>query len=153
MSWSYNTSLLSSSTRTKVRLIIGDTDITRQLLQDEEIDYVITAESVATTAAAVCCDLLAAKYAFLCNTDNGELRISAAARHKHYQDLADRLRKGPAGDVPGDGAAQLATMYVGGQSISASAALDADSDNNPPNFSLGQDDHPNTSFSSTTGGF
>lgn len=143
MTWTYNASSLSLSDLYKVRLLIGDVDSARQQLQDEEIDWVLTEQTVVSYAAAACCDLLASKYAFLVNTENSELRVSAAARHKHYQELADRLRKG-AGSLPGgDGSGvMVADIYAGGALVSEKEALEQDTDVNPPTFARGQDDNP-----------
>ncbi len=140
MSWSYSSSSLGLS-KNKVRLFIGDTDSAREQLADEEISYVLTVETSPTLAAASCCDLLAAKYSFMCNTENGALKVSAAARMQHYIDLADRLRKGGAGEIPGDAVVVAATMYVGGSSVAAKEAIYADTDNVSTPFQIGQDDH------------
>lgn len=149
MTWTYTAGLLSLSTTTaslmKVRFMSGDTDTTRQQLTDEEIYGVLTYQTSPTLAAATACDALAAKYSFLCNVENGSLRISAAARMKHYQDLADRLRAGGAGDVPGDPNITEATMSVGGTSVSAKDTLASNSDNIGTPFRLGQDDMPGLS--------
>lgn len=142
MTWSYNNAGLANSAKDRVRLLIGDTDDSRQQLQDEEIAYVLTQQTSTTLAAAACADLLCAKYAFLVNTENGSLRLSAAARHKHYQDLADRLRAGGAGEIPGDATVHDARIYVGGTSISDKDNILGDSDTVQPAFRLGQDDHP-----------
>ena len=142
MTFSYNNAGLANSAKDRVRLLIGDTDDARQQLQDEEIAYVLTQQVQTTLAAAACCDLLAAKYSFLVNTENGSLRLSAAARHQHYIKLADRLRAGGAGEVPGDSTVHDARIYVGGTSISAKNNILSDSDVVQPAFRLGQDDHP-----------
>jgi hypothetical protein len=142
LTWSYNNAGLANSAKDRVRLLIGDTDDSRQQLQDEEIAYVLTQQTSTTLAAAACCDLLVAKYAFLVNTENGSLRLSAAARHKHYENLADRLRAGGAGEVPGDATVHAAEMYVGGSSVASKDDFGADSDFVQPPFRLGQDDHP-----------
>lgn len=142
MAWSYNPASLSTSDRDKVRLFIGDTDSQREQMQNEEIDYVLTVETSPTLAAAACCDLLAAKYSFQMNTENGSLRISAASRMQHYMDLADRLRKGGAGTIPGDATIINAEMYVGGASKDAKQTLLDDEDNYAGPFRLGQDDNP-----------
>src|SRR6187549_3128912 len=106
MTWTYSPGYLSSSGTTaslyKVRFMTGDKNTLDQQLSDEEIYGVLTYESSPTLAAAVACDAIAGNYARLCNVENGSLRISAAARHSHYMKLADRLRAGGAGDVPGD---------------------------------------------------
>lgn len=157
MVWTYTTGYLTTSGTTaslyKVRLMIGDNDTTRQQLQDEEIYGAISYESSPTLAAAVCCDYLVAKYAFLCNVENGSLRISAAARHSHYRKLAETLRKGGAGDVPGDSTIVSATAYVGGSSKTAVDALKDDTDNILSPFRVGQDDHPDLGVSSSTSGW
>lgn len=145
MTFTYNTANLATSSKNRVRLLIGDTDATRQQLQDEEINYVLTQETAVTLAAAACCDILAAKYAFLVNTENGSLRVSAAARHKHYIQLADRLRAGGAGDVPGDSTVHDARIYVGGVSQATKDTITEDSDAVVAPFRIGQDDHPETS--------
>lgn len=146
MTWSYSASSLGDDVN-KVRLIIGDTDTNRQQLQDEEISFVLTNEAVVTYAAAACCDLLAAKYGFQVNTENSELRVSAAARHKHYQDLADRLRALGGGDIPGGegGGMPVVDMYAGGALKSEKDDLINDSDVMEPAFALGQDDNPEAS--------
>jgi hypothetical protein len=143
MTWTYNAASLSLSDLYKVRFLIGDTDSARQQLQDEEIDWVLSEQSIVTYAAAACAENLAAKYAFLVNTENSELRVSAAARHKHYLELAERLRK-HAGDLPGgDGSnVVLATAYAGGVYQSEKDALDDNADLVGSTFSIGQDDHP-----------
>ena len=144
MTWTYDTSLLASSSLMKVRLMIGDNDTTRQQLADEEINYVLTYETSPTMAAAIACDLLAGKYSFQMNTENGALRISAAARMKHYMDLADRLRAGGAGDMPGDPVIINATMSVAGVSQAAKDAINEDTDAVVSPFRLGQDDRDGT---------
>lgn len=143
MTWTYNAAALGTTDRYKVRLIIGDTDSNRQQLQDEEIDWVLTEQATVTYAAAACCDLLASKYAFLVNTENSELRISAAARHKHYMDLAKRLRES-AGNLPGgDGSGiQIGTPYAGGVFKNEKEELRLNSNLTEPAFSIGQDDNP-----------
>lgn len=150
MTWTYTTAWLSgasssTTSMTQVRLLIGDTDVTRQQLQDEEILFVLTAQPTVNYAAADCADLLSAKYAFLVSSENSELRITAAARHKHYADLAGRLRKNGPGTTPGgEGAGlYLAGVYAGGTSRRANEALD-NGDNVASPFSVGMDDLPAT---------
>lgn len=152
MTFSYSPGFLTASGTTaslyKCRLMTGDTDTTRQQLQDEEYFYFINYQSSPTLAAAAACDALAAKYSFQCNTENASLRISAAARMKHYMDLADRLRAGGAGDIPGDPNIIEATMYVGGASVAAKDSIFGDSDVVQPAFRVGQDDMPGVTSAS-----
>ena len=147
--WNYLPQYLIGSGATsnmmKVRYLVGDTEETRPQLQDEEIYFVLNAQPVVTYAAAAVCDTLAAKYAFLVNTNNSDLRVSAAARHKHYMDLADRLRKLGPGDIPGlHGGSILAEGYAGGVLKDQAQSLTGDSNNNLPPFSIGMDDLPGT---------
>jgi hypothetical protein len=148
VTWTYDATILSTATtasdRMKVRLLIGDTDTSRQQLQDEEVDFILSVQTVVTYAAADCADLLAAKYAFQVNTENSLLRISAAARHKHYADLAKRLRANGPGETPGgEGAGSiLATGYAGGISDTANQTLRDNDDNILPPVAVGQDDFP-----------
>lgn len=157
MTWTYALNLLSASgvtgQMTRVRMLVGDTINTDPLLHDEEIYYVIGQQSATNYAAAVCAEMIAAIYARQVNTQNSELRISAAARYKAYTALADRLRKMGPGELPGgDGSgALLGTMYVGGSSVSAKEALDADTDLVKPNFSIGMDDYPDNASANRVG--
>jgi hypothetical protein len=153
MTWTYNASGLANSQKDRVRLNIGDTDESRQQMQDEEIAYVLTQETSTTLAAAACCDMLAAKYSFQMNTENGALKVSAEKRMEHYQKLADRLRKGGDGEVPGDAVVVDATMYVGGTSKAAKDEIFQDSDAVWGSFKLGQDDHPDATVSTASGYF
>lgn len=155
MTWTYTAAWLSgasssTTSMTKIRLMIGDTDSTRQQLQDEEIFYVADQHTALNFAAADCADLLSAKYAYLVGTENSELKISAQARHKHYADLAVRLRKNGPGVVPGGEGAGLVLggVFAGGTSQSANEAMD-NGDNILPPFQTGQDDLPGTGVDPT----
>lgn len=144
MTWTYSTSSLGLA-KNQVRLIIGDTSTSDQQLADEEISYVLGVQSTVTYAAASCCELIAAKYARKVNTQNGALRVSAAAQHEHYLKLAERLRAGGPGTIPGaEGGVLLADMYVGGALVSEKSSLESDNDNVEPSFSLGMDDRDTT---------
>lgn len=140
MTWSYNTAL--TAPKDQVRLLIGDTDTSDQLLQDEEIAFVLANESSVSLASAVCCELLAAKFARQVNTQNGALRVSAQKRHDNFLKIADRLRRGGAGTLPGDSLNILATPFAGGLSKSGLDSLAADDDLVQPSFYVGQDDYP-----------
>jgi hypothetical protein len=128
---------------TKVRLLVGDTDTTRQQLLDEEIYFVLTAQPIVNFAAADCADLLAAKYAFQINTENSKLAMFAAARHKHYADLAKRMRDNGPGETPGGAGAGLivGSNYAGGISVDANDTIESNTDNVLPPVAIGQDDY------------
>lgn len=151
MTFSYTTGWLSTtsamtSNMVAVRRMVGDIKTTNQLIQDEEYYWVLSQSSNNLYAAASMCDLLAAEFAFLCNTENSELRISAAARHKHYLALADRYRAQGPGDIPGgegDGTV-LGEIYVGGAVVADEEALRDNDSYSPAPFAVGQDDLPGT---------
>ena len=149
MTWTYTPGWLLSATGTTlsmvaVRTLIGDTDSTDQQLPDETLYYVLSIESTITYAAAAACDLLAGKYARKVSTTIGETSVANETLMKHYVDLANRIRAGGAGGIPGGtgGGVILADAYVGGQSVADKEALDDDDDNNQPDFRIGQDDFP-----------
>lgn len=135
---------------TKCRLLVGDTDPTWTQLEDEEIYFVLSAQPVVNFAAADCADLLSAKYARQITSENSELRLTAAARHKHYADLAERLRKNGPGETPGGAGAGLILggVYAGGTNKTNNEALD-DGTNVPSPFGVGQDDFPTASVDPT----
>lgn len=141
MTWTYSVSSLGLI-KNKVRLFSGDVEAADEQLQDEEINLITDNETSPTLAAAIACELIAAKYLRQANTEHGNLRVSAAARHKHYLEMAKQLRAGGAGDVPGDPNIVEATMSVGGTSVDAKTDLASDSDNIGPSFAIGMDDHP-----------
>lgn len=150
MTWNYLPQFLNQSSATaslmRVRFLIGDTDHEDPQLHDEEIYFILDNQPVTTYAAAAAADTLVAKYARQVNTTNSELRVSAAARHKHYMELADRLRSMGPGEVPGgDGAGVvLAEAYVGGAVEGEARTLLNNQELNKIPFSVGQDDFPGT---------
>ena len=156
MSWSYSPGFISLTGTTaslhKIRFAVGDTDSTRQQLQDEEIFGILTWETSPMLAAAACCDGLAAKYSFQMNVIDASLQVMAERRMAHYQNLADRLRRGGAGDIPGDENITLIDgIYVGGASIAGKQSFASDDDFVQPSFSLGQDDNPFVQTGATSG--
>ena len=97
------------------------------------------------------CDLIAGTFARQANQETSELRVSAAARFKHYKDLAQALRDGGPGDIPGgDGSGVVrATFYVGGAKKSQKDALRSNDDIVAPTFALGSDDYPEATYDVT----
>ena len=148
MAWTYDPLILSAASSSttslmRVRLMVGDTDLTNPLLTDEEIVWTIGASSGLNYAAANLADNLGARFAFQVNMQNSEVRISAAARSKAYFALADRLRKNGAGDTPGgtSNGTILAEGYFGGTSQEANDTVAADGDAVTADVRQGQDDY------------
>lgn len=61
MTWSYSGDPATSQ-KDEVRFLIGDTDTKEQLLQDEEIQYLLTTTGLVIVAAIKCCDAIIAKF-------------------------------------------------------------------------------------------
>lgn len=150
MTWTYNPALLTSTatsgTLMRIRLTLGDTVSTQPQLQDEEILYAATGRTAINFIAADLADVLAARYAGQINTENSELRVSAAARHKQYFALADRLRKnGPGNFVGGSGDGMiLAEGHVTGQSVAEVETLLSNADTIVSDIYVGMDDRDDT---------
>lgn len=125
----------------KVRLIIGDTNIADQLLQDAEIQfYLDQAGAELYPAAIAACYAIAAKFSRQADFTNLSLSLSASQRAAAFLELAKTLAAQVASGAVGGGS----SMYVGGLTKSGKEALDSDTDAVQPSFSIGQDDEPGT---------
>lgn len=133
MSWSYSGNP-SSSSRDKVRFLIGDTDSTDQLLTDAEVDYTLTVYTDAYLAGAMCSDVLAAKWSRLADKSVGSLSISYSQRQKNMAELAQRLRRMSAT------LSSTVAPYAGGISVSDKESQEEDDDRTAPAFSVGMHD-------------
>lgn len=90
MTWTYNSDV--STDRDKIRLLIGDTDTTDQLLSDEEIDFVSTQQPNNYYAAAQCCETIAGKFARDVSTTLEGMSIAKRQRFENYLNMANNLR-------------------------------------------------------------
>ena len=146
MSFTYNPAQLQScatvGTLMRIRLVLGDTNSAAPLLQDEEIYYAASGRTAVNFIAADLADALAARYAGQVNTENSELRVSAAARHKQYFALADRLRKnGPGNFAGGSGDGMiLAEGFFGGVVATTNEAVLSDDNVVKSDVYVGLDD-------------
>lgn len=108
MSWTYDATDLSTSTATgrlnAVRLLVGDTDVSDQQVQDEEIDFALslTNDNIYSAGSWIA-GIIYSKYARLVNT---ELDSAIAA---DYSDLAENY-KSLAAELK-----QKEVMYSGGK--------------------------------------
>lgn len=104
--------MATTEQRDKVRLYIGDTDATRPLFNDTEIDLVIDdRDGNALLAAADACDILATRFAREHDFEwqgstNARGKFSRSQMSKQYADRAETLRKRAAQAV---GAGQIST--------------------------------------------
>jgi len=93
MTWSYDNTVLATSSKDAVRLIIGDTDSNDQLLADEEINYYITKQGTVVRAASESARAVAAKYARLMSRSIGGLQADFSAKYRQYLELANDLAR------------------------------------------------------------
>lgn len=137
MTWSYNTTL--SASKDKVRFLIGDTDINDQLLQDEEITFILAEDHITNNyqAAAQLAYALAVRFARDVDTKVDSVSSSSSQRAERYLVLAKRLDS----KAKGVGGA-LGTPLVGGVSESAMIAVRDSADRVLPAFRSGQHDNP-----------
>lgn len=86
-----------TSTRDKLRLIIGDNDETNPLFQDDELDYFLTVSADNIRGAAIdACYAAAAKYARAYDFETDGQRFQRSAVHKAWLDMAKTLQaQGP----------------------------------------------------------
>ena len=89
MSWSYSGSP-GSSDLDECRFYLQDTDPALQLLQDEEIQFLLTSwdgvDGIAIHTASICADILAARFA-------KEISVSADGVSVSTSELMDRFTK------------------------------------------------------------
>lgn len=98
MTWTYAAADIASSRKDEVRFLVGDTDTLDPMVQDEEIDLVLThfpprTGKPAWLAAAHTCDAIAGRFGRQAQRAAGPLSISAQQRYEHYVQLAASLRQ------------------------------------------------------------
>lgn len=93
MTWTYDLTTIATAPVAQVRLLVGDTDSNDELLQDEEITYVIGIERGTYYAAARCCEIIASLYGRKVTTAVGDLKVSAEKKYEHYIELSAMLRR------------------------------------------------------------
>lgn len=90
MTWTYDNDP-TGVPRDEVRLLVGDTDATDQLITDEEIAYSLAKNPNPYRAAADMARVIAAKFARLVTASVGSVSESASDLWTHYKDLAKEL--------------------------------------------------------------
>lgn len=111
MTATYDPTLLATDTTYQVRLLAGDTDSTKFILTDEEIDFFLSENSNIYFAAARCLESMGAKYAGLVDKQVGDLRIRYSEKSKQYIAQAKEMWSRV-------GRSSFATFYVGGMLVS-----------------------------------
>ena len=95
MTWTY-TGSPGTSERDQVRFYVQDTDVTRPLLADEEIDFLLgqwrDAYNSPLYVAAVCAEVIAAKFVGEVNVSADGVNVDQGSLFQRYNELADSLR-------------------------------------------------------------
>jgi hypothetical protein len=143
MSWSYDPNTLNTTTSAgrlnTVRLLVGDTDTTDQLVQNEEITFALsqTGDNVYYGAVWIC-RAIAAKFSRLVTTTlDGSLSANYSDKAKQYNQLAVQIEaqgKKTSGKSLG--------ISAGGISVSDMTVVNATTDRVKPAFSINQFDNP-----------
>lgn len=142
MSWSYSASDLTTTTSAgrinTVRLLVGDTDTTDQLVQNEEITFALSQTGDNVYYAAVwTCRAIAAKFSRLVTTTlDGALSANYSDRAKQYTQLAIQIEaqgKKTSGKALG--------ISAGGISVAAMYVANATTDRVKPAFGVRQFDN------------
>lgn len=131
MTWSYSGNP-AASPKDEVRFLVGDTDTTEQLVQDEEIAYELAIQTNAQLAAANIAEAIGAKFARKADTRLGDYSVSYSNLSKSYFTLAAQLRSSTKYN-----AALSAIPYGGGISISDMTINEDDTDIVQPKFKVG----------------
>lgn len=114
----------------RVRLLVGDTNDARVLLEDAEIQFFLDEEGGIYAAAAAAADALAAKFAGDIAVNRASGSLSKDQRFDHYQKLARALR------LKGFGKAE---SFAGGRLISEKERQETTRDRVQPRFRRDQD--------------
>lgn len=123
----------STDDQDAVMVLVGDTDLSDQLLDDDAYTMIIAQESYLYGRAALACDAIAGKYARHMRKRVGQLWRFAGQQYEHYRDLAQYYRLESA--RRGRGA-----PWAGGQSIIDINARRNDTDKPDSYFTLGMMD-------------
>jgi hypothetical protein len=148
--WSY-TGNPDSSTRDKVRFLVGDIDSSDKLTSNEEIDSALAERGSTYGAASMVCRAIAARFARLVTksvNEGGSTRTNNLSDlYKHYLELTAEFARSAASQA-GTG------VYAGGISISDKQSAEDDTDRVVPAFHAEMLDSPGNTPTNwpTTGG-
>jgi hypothetical protein len=143
MSWSYDPNTLNTTTSAgrinTVRLLVGDTDTTDQLVQNEEITFALSQTGDNVYYAAVwTCRAIAAKFSRMVTTTlDGALSANYSDKAKQYNQLAIQI------EVQGKKTSGKALgVSAGGISVSGMNVVNSTFDRVKPAFGINQFDNP-----------
>lgn len=143
MTWTYTPANAGSSGLSWVRMRVGDTTSGDQLMQDEEIQAILTDVGDKYVAASRSCRQISAWFARRVQKSAGKLSLSANQASERYAKLADELLME---------AGLRCIPYAGGISLADKENLADDADRVLPQFYLGQTDVPGVGVPASTDG-
>jgi len=91
MTWTYTAEDPTATAKDKVRLAIGDTTASDQLLQDGEVTGLISVHGSWQKAAVAACRSIAAKFSRQPDSKVSRVAFSNSQKAKAYLDMARRL--------------------------------------------------------------
>ena len=138
MTWSYLSTAPGTSDRSWIRLRTGDNTSGDELLQDEEIDALLTQEGNKFMAGAMAAETIGAQFARRADKTIGRLRTAISQASLAHFRLAGRLRM--------EGGMRVSPV-AGGISVSDKETVEQDTDRVVPSFSIGFTDYPSQSTS------
>ena len=136
MTWTYSGDP-SSSDKDAVRFLIGDTDSTDPIMQDEEIVWLLSQHGTPSKAAYHAALSAAGKYARLVSQEAGRIKVKAESKFEQYRALSEQLRE----DMKTGFSLKKLQIYAGGISISDMQTRNSNADKVPNPFSVGQDNY------------
>lgn len=145
MTWTYNAGGLAAAAKDQVRLLIGDTLLADQQLQDEEIIYLLTTRSSIYGTAAECCRTLQARFSRSVDQSAGTNKSMFSQLAKAYGVKAVEFEAKAA-------ASGAALPYAGGISNADKIAQQLDTDRVQPQFQVGMDENLIVPAVGNTGG-
>lgn len=135
MTFTYNSSLISSSGLAFVRWRIQDTSTSDQLLQDDEITGAISVYGDKWAAAVASAKAIAFKYARRADMTMGKLSIKHSQKAKAFADLAAEIEEEA-------GLLVAASPWMGAESIGTKQTYEEDTDRVLPFFTRDTFDTP-----------
>lgn len=150
MSFTYDPTDLNTSTSSgklnSVRLLIGDTDSSDPLLQDEEILFSLAQKSTVYGAAALSCKFIVANFSRLVDTQlDGALQENYSDLVKNYSSISSKMA-----DLDDSESGTKLGISAGGISLTGMTLVQALPDRPRSEFWVGQFDNPEASYDNSS---
>lgn len=134
MAWTYDSSNPGATDKDQVRLMVGDTDTSDQLLTDEEITHFLTTYITVGNAAVQSARAIMAMFTRQVTRAVGDLKINLSDRARAYRELIVELAEMADASDPFQ-------IYMGNQSLADGRADRTNTDLPQPPFEVGMTDY------------